>query len=106
MDNAPKIEVRFGDWIGEGWKMFTEQWKGWVKISLGFFLVVIVPIGMFMIAMYAVMFSAMMTQSHTRGAPPQMPVAIIVFLYLGFFGLMIVLLPLIVLITGGAYRAA
>jgi len=106
MDNASKIDVRFGDWIGEGWKMFTEQWKGWVKISLGFFLVVIVPIGMFMIAMYAVMFSAMMTQSHTRGAPPQMPVAIIVFLYLGFFGLMIVLLPLIVLITGGAYRAA
>lgn len=106
MDNAPKIEVRFGDWIGEGWKMFTEQWKGWVKISLGFFLAVVVPIGVFIIAMYAVVFSAMMTQSQTRGAPPQMPIAIIVFLYLGIFGVMIVLLPLSVFMTGGAYRAA
>src|SRR6185295_3749730 len=106
MDNALKIEVRFGDWIGEGWKMFTEQWKGWVKISLGFFLAVVVPIGVFIIAMYAVMFSAMLTQSQTRGAPPQMPIAIILFLYLGIFGLMIVLLPLTVLMMGGAYRAA
>jgi membrane-anchored glycerophosphoryl diester phosphodiesterase (GDPDase) len=106
MDNAPKVEVRFGDWIGEGWKMFTEQWKGWVKISLGFFLAVVVPIGVFIIAMYAVMLSAMVTQSHTRGAPPQMPIAIILFLYLGIFGLMIVLVPLSVLMVGGAYRAA
>jgi len=22
--------ARFGDWISEGWKMFTEQWKAWV----------------------------------------------------------------------------
>ena len=106
MDNAPKMEVRFGDWIGEGWKMFTEQWKGWVKISLGFFLAVVVPIGVFIIVMYAVMLSAMVTQSHTRGAPPEMPIAIILFLYLGIFGLMIVLLPLSVLMIGGAYRAA
>lgn len=102
MDNAPKIEVRFGDWIGEGWRMFTQQWKGWVTISLGFFLTVVVPIGVFGIAAYVVMLSEMMTQTRRPGPP----IATILFLYLGVIGLVIVLMPLTALLIGGAYRAA
>jgi len=27
-------KVRFGEWIGEGWNMFAEQWKVWVLNAL------------------------------------------------------------------------
>ena len=86
-------QVRFGDWISEGWKMFTEQWKGWVTVSLGFFLAVVVPIGGFIVVMYVMMFATMTAQG-PRGAPPDVPVTTILFLYLGMFALLIVLMPL------------
>ncbi|MEK6289052.1 MAG: hypothetical protein AABO57_25310 [Acidobacteriota bacterium] len=85
--------------------MFTEQWKGWVTLSLGFFVAVVVPIGAFILVMYLMMFATMMAPG-PRGAPPQMPVIAILFLYLGMFALIIVLMPLSVLLMGGAYRAA
>ena len=106
MNNNPASEVRFGDWIGEGWKMFTEQWKSWVGISLSFVVVVIVPIGAFMVVMYVMMFATMMAQQNSRGAPPQMPIMPFLILYGGMFALIIVLMPLTVLLFGGAYRAA
>ncbi|PYT09681.1 MAG: hypothetical protein DMF60_02110, partial [Acidobacteria bacterium] len=104
-NNPAPPQVRFGDWISEGWKMFTEQWKGWVTMSLGLFMAVVVPIVAFVLFMY-VMLIATVTAQGQRGATPQMPVATIQFLYLGMFGLIIVLMPLTVLLMGGAYRAA
>ena len=106
MDNIAPQEVRIGDWISEGWKMFTEQWKGWVAIALGYFCVVIVPIGGFVGAIYVMMLTTMMSQPRTRGTPPPMPVGTILGLYGGMFVLAIVLLPLTVFIMGGAYRAS
>lgn len=85
--------------------MFTEQWKGWVTLSLGFFVAVVVPIGAFILLMYVMMFATMTTQG-SRGAPPQMPVMTMLFFYLGLFALIIVLMPLSVFVMGGAYRAA
>jgi len=105
MSNSPTTEVRF-EWIGEGWKMFTEQWKGWVTISLGVFVAVVLPMLAFMIVMYLAMFVAMLDQPHSRGAPAQMPLATMLFLYLGIFGLIIVLMPLAAFLIGGAYKAA
>ncbi|HWC78041.1 MAG TPA: hypothetical protein VG778_11295, partial [Blastocatellia bacterium] len=35
--------VRFGDWISEGWRMFTQQWGIWVLLSLGALLVIALP---------------------------------------------------------------
>ena len=52
-------QVRFGDWINQGWNMFTAQWKGWVTLSLGLFLVVAVPVMILMFFMYAASFAAM-----------------------------------------------
>src|SRR4029079_15644879 len=85
--------------------MFTEQWKGWVTLSLGFFVGVVIPIGLFVAVMY-VMMIASMSVAGPRGGPPQMPVMTLVLFYLGLFGLIIVLMPLSVLLMGGAYRAA
>src|SRR5213592_460480 len=104
-NNPAPPQVRFGDWISEGWKMFTEQWKGWVSLSLGFFLAVVVPLVAFILVMYAMIF-ATMTAPGPRGAPPQVPMMTILFLYLGMFALILVLMPFTVLLTGGAYRAA
>jgi uncharacterized membrane protein len=104
-NNPAPPQVRFGDWISEGWKMFTEQWKGWVTLSLGFFVAVVVPVGVFILFMYVMIF-ATMSAPGARGAPPQLPVMTILLLYLGMFALIIVLMPLTVLLMGGAYRAA
>jgi hypothetical protein len=104
-NNPASPQVRFGDWISEGWKMFTEQWKGWVTVSLGFFLAVVVPIGAFFAVMYVMMFATMTVQG-PRGAPSGAPVVALLLLYLGIFALIIVLMPLGVLLMGGAYRAA
>jgi membrane-anchored glycerophosphoryl diester phosphodiesterase (GDPDase) len=107
MDNNPVIEVRFGDWIGEGWTMFTRQWKGWVTLSLSFFVVTVLPILAIIVVMYVMMFAtAMLQQQHSRGAPPQIPIAIFLVFYLALFAVIIVLIPLTVLLMGGAYRAA
>jgi hypothetical protein len=106
MNNNPAPpRVRFGDWISEGWKMFTQQWKGWVTLSLGFFGAVVVPIGAFLLVMYVMMFATMTTVG-PRGGPPEIPVMTILFLYLGIFALIIVLMPVAVFVMGGAYRAA
>ena len=52
---APLPKVRFGDWIGEGWNMFAEQWKVWVLDSLILFLVTVVPImGMYIFMLFGV----------------------------------------------------
>ena len=61
MDNTigtlPK--VRFGDWIGEGWNMFAEQWKVWVLNTLLLSLVTVVPgIFLYLFFFFAVTASA------------------------------------------------
>jgi uncharacterized membrane protein len=107
MDSNPVIEVRFGDWISEGWTMFTQQWKGWVTLSLSFFVVTVLPMLALIAVMYVMMFATMMSQQqHSRGAPPEMPIAAFLVFYLGLFAFIIVLIPVTVLMMGGAYRAA
>ncbi len=87
--------------------MFTQQWKGWVTLSASFFVVIVLPMLALIAVMYVMMFATMMAQQqHSRGAPPGMPIAAFLGFYLGFFALFIVLMPLTVLLMGGAYRAA
>lgn len=106
MDNNPVVEVRLGDWISEGWNMFTQQWKGWLTISASFFVVVILPMLAFIGVMYVGMFATMMSQQQSRRAPPEIPIATLLGFYFGLFALIVVLLPLTVFLMGGAYRAA
>lgn len=107
MDNNPVVEVRLGDWISEGWNMFTQQWKGWLTLSAGFFAGVIMPMLAFLGVMYVGMFATMMAQQqHPRSASPAIPIATLLGFYFGLFVMIIVLLPLTVFLIGGAYRAA
>jgi hypothetical protein len=75
-------------------------------LSLGFFVAVIVPIGAFIATMYLMMIATMMTQQGTRRAQPQMPLMTLIIFYGGLIAMIIVLMPLTVLLLGGAYRAA
>lgn len=62
---GPLPKVRFGDWIGEGWNMFAEQWKVWVLHSLVLSLVTVVPA----VAAYIFLFfvAAASAQSNSAG---------------------------------------
>ena len=66
MDNTigPLPKVRFGDWIGEGWNMFAEQWKVWVLNSLVLSLVTVVPA----FGLYFFMFFVAAASSRSNGA--------------------------------------
>jgi hypothetical protein len=97
--------VRFGEWIGEGWRMFTEQWKSWVVLSLGMFGVVAVPSMIFMVVIYGMVLSeAVIQNSRTSSYPPSAPN--IWPIYLAFFLFMLLIMPLAVFLVGGMYRAA
>ena len=97
--------ARFGDWISEGWKMFTEQWKAWVLLALGYFAVMLVPtIGMFFV-FFTMAFAnaAVQTGPYGRSAPAAFPfflVFVVTMLSL------VVLLPLAAYIKGGMYKSA
>jgi uncharacterized membrane protein len=106
MENTAAPEVRFGDWISEGWKMFVEQWKGWVTLALGLLAVVVVPVGAFTLVMYGIIISSTLSQAGRRGAPPEPPTFAMAAMIFGIFGLILVLMPLTMLLMGGMYRAA
>lgn len=105
MGNAAPPMVRFGDWIGEGWRMFTEQWKSWVVLSLGMFGAVAVPTMIFMVVIYGMILSqAVIQNSRTTSYPPSAPN--ILPLYLALFLFMLLIFPLAIFLAGGMYRAA
>ncbi len=97
MDNTigalPK--VRFGEWIGEGWNMFAEQWKVWVVNALVLSLVTVVPI----VGMYIFMV-VLAASAGSGGAGLGMAVLGLIFL-----GVILVVLASTYL-HAGMYRAA
>src|SRR5262245_55621158 len=96
-------QVRFGDWINQGWNMFTAQWKGWVILSIGLFCVVALPVMIFMFFMYAATIAAAVG---ARGGGADASPFVALTFFGGFFLIILVTLPLSVLLTGGMYRAA
>jgi uncharacterized membrane protein len=96
-------EVRFGDWIGEGWRMFTEQWKAWVTITIPFFAAAIGPALGFVAYIYGVWMPQVMEAARRgRSAPPTdlLPA------YLVLMGSLLLLMPVTVFLMGGMYRCA
>jgi len=53
MQQRVSPQVRW-EWIGEGWKMFTDQWLTWVLMQLVFFLIVSVVMAPFLLIIFAV----------------------------------------------------
>lgn len=87
MENLAKPEVKFGEWIGEGWRMFTSQWKGWVMNSLVYMLICVAPIMVVVIAFYINII--MQVSTNARSAQPINPGSILIFyLLFGVVGLL------------------
>ena len=96
METTGGHTVQWGRWIGEGWQMFVDDWKGWVVRMLVVLLIMLIPL----IPMYAIILSAGLT----RGDDPEAPFPAFVFILLPFL-VILILLASAILFTG-AYRAA
>ncbi len=101
MENTAGKQVRFGEWISEGWKMFTTQWKGWVMLSLGMFGAVIVPMMIYFIFIWVTMIA-----TAGSGASSDASSVGLFLIFASSFLLMLVLLPLSALLTAGMHKAA
>jgi hypothetical protein len=44
MQPKPAPEVKWGEWIGEGWQLFVNRWQVWVPLMLIFVVALLVPI--------------------------------------------------------------
>ena len=66
MENIAPKQVRFGEWISEGWRMFTTQWKGWVMLALGMFGAVGVPVTVYIIFVYVTLIATAAVQPGSR----------------------------------------
>jgi hypothetical protein len=96
-------QVRFGDWINEGWNMFVAQWRGWVIMSLGLFCVVALPIIVLVFFMYAAMIASAVG---ARGGGADASPFVALTFFGGIFLIVLITLPISVLLIGGMYRAA
>jgi hypothetical protein len=68
MQNQAKPQVRLGEWISEGWRMFTEQWKAWVVNALIFLGITVFPVAAVSIGSYLYFLSILTTTP--RNATP------------------------------------
>jgi hypothetical protein len=93
-ESAPKAPI--GDWIGEGWQMFTRQWPGWIVNMVLFFVIMLIPI----LPFYLMIFAAQLASGGGEAQPPSPVVLPMIFL------LYAVILPLSSFLLSGAYRSA
>src|SRR5215470_14617188 len=96
MDNTASTAVRFGDWIAEGWRMFVEQWKGWVVNMLVVLLIILAPTVPYLIILFGLIAAA--GDTHTQELPLLIWPLTMVF--------MLVLLLIGMLVGGGLYGSA
>ncbi|MFN7949003.1 MAG: zinc-ribbon domain-containing protein [Blastocatellia bacterium] len=99
MQSQDSPKVRW-EWIGEGWNLFTQQWQGWVMITLVYLIITLIPLGLIYGLMISVMLSSM--SRINGGASPRFPVELFAFyplLYLAF-------ILLAAWLMSGMYRAA
>ncbi len=68
MQEQSAANVRWGEWIGEGWQMFAEKWQVWVVQMLVVFVAFAIPL----VPFYLIMVTAQLAAAES-GAPPEMP---------------------------------
>ena len=85
--------------------MFTEQWKTWVLLALGYFAVMLVPTIAVMFAIFSAAFASAASQAgpYGRAAPSAFPFFIMV---VGTMLSLAVLIPLTAYFKGGMYKSA
>jgi uncharacterized membrane protein len=105
MQNIEKPQVRFGEWISEGWKMFTEQWKAWVINTLVYVLICGTPIMVVIIGFYGYLISQMAQQTSRSSQPPVGPAELLTF-YAILFAVMFFTIFVAAFFTSGMHRSA
>ncbi len=68
MQEQAVANVRWGEWIGEGWQMFVEKWRVWVVQMLVVFVAFAIPV----VPFYLVLVTSQLAAAE-GGAPPEMP---------------------------------
>jgi hypothetical protein len=94
--NYRSSEVKFGDWISEGFRMFVEQWQAWVLQSLVIFAAIFVLI--------AFGFGALMGLGLLMGSAMQDPPGLVLFLII--CPCFIILWATTIALTCGMYKSA
>jgi membrane-anchored glycerophosphoryl diester phosphodiesterase (GDPDase) len=97
MESYATPNVRWGEWIGEGWQMFAVRWKVWVLQTLIIFLTFAIPFGL----IYGWAIRAAIIESRTGQSQEPPPL----------FGVFVlVAMPLVILawiyFWGGLWRTA
>jgi uncharacterized membrane protein len=105
MQNIEKPQVRFGEWISEGWKMFTEQWKAWVINTLVYALICGTPMMLVIGVFYVYLFSQISKASSRYGQPQIAPEALLTF-YGAFILVFFFTLFVAAFFTGGMHKSA
>lgn len=103
MESTSAPQIRIGDWVSEGWRMFVQQWKQWVLITLVFFLATMAPYGLLALGFLIVVLGSIepgggMASGGAAGA--------ILFFYVALFGVTILMLPVHAFFSAGMYRVA
>jgi uncharacterized membrane protein len=89
--------VRWGEWIGEGWQMFAERWQVWVPQML----ILFAMLASVFVPFYAISISEQISAAQSR-RPPEAPAILIPFVFI----LMPVLLCGLAFLWGGLWRTA
>jgi uncharacterized membrane protein len=98
MQNMEAPNVRWGEWIGEGWQMFASQWQGWVVLMLVFILLILIPVA----PIYIFVIGAQLAAATNPDSPPEFSPHL--FVFLPVFYLVIILGS--TYLMSGAYKAA
>jgi hypothetical protein len=92
MEHVAAPQVKFGEWISEGWKMFTEQWKGWVLNTFIFYLVAFLPFTIAYLFFYLSFFLSLQASARSSRRTPVAPefpiVFLVIFPVIGLFTLL------------------
>src|SRR5215510_2251702 len=102
MQNQIKPEVRF-EWISEGWRMFTAQWKQWVLNTLVYCLISFAPLMAVVLGLYG--YIIVQATQHSRSSPQIAPGVIGIF-YLAIFGAMVIAAVVGSFLIGGMHLSA
>lgn len=98
MQNMDAPNVKWGEWIGEGWQMFVSQWQSWVVLMLVFLIIIMIPI----VPVYVLAIGAQLAAATDPDNPPEAPTML--FAFLPIFYLVIILGSAYLMC--GAYKAA